>query len=537
MINTTYLPPFKRMCITIGNLPSSFMESMSYYEALQWLYNYLDKTIIPAINTEGEAITELQAAMITLKDYVDNYFENLDIQTEINNKLDEMAESGELADIIAQYLEVASVLGFDTKASLKAAENLTNGSIAKTLGDTTYNDGKGNFYKIRTLTSSDTIDDNNILALSNYPTLIAEKMPDYRINQIESNLDNLNLLVNKKYLLVGDSYATGYQGSGETPIEGFYTKVVNDLGITAQIVAANGYGFMGIDGTHKWLTLLQSTTIANKESFTDIIILGGMNDRGQDSDYQTAMEELFTYLGTNFPNATIHVGCVGKYRATATANNLNAMRRTSTLYKYYSTINGHKYIDNSELILHNMDWFIEDNIHPNNKGEKQLAYGLEQYLLNGAINTLTSVSDFQDFQEDTITPEDNITFQSLSIYSFITPSNVNFYLGGNINFTENVTLSNLTEIVIGVLSKSYVCASTGYQGIDAVITGYVYSTNLINNSHYVKVDFRIWNDNLNKLHLKAFTVMDNGNLNNSMIINQIAFPYGMIKMNADPRYC
>lgn len=104
MINTINLPPFKKMCITIGNLPTSFMESMSYYEALCWLYDYFEKTLLPAINTNSEAITELQNAFITLKSYVDNYFESLDVQTEINNKLDEMAESGDLAAIIGQYV-------------------------------------------------------------------------------------------------------------------------------------------------------------------------------------------------------------------------------------------------------------------------------------------------------------------------------------------------------------------------------------------------------------------------------------------------
>ena len=104
MINTITLPPFKKMCVTIGNLPTSFVESMSYYEALCWMYNYLDKTVIPAINTEGEAITELQTAFTTLKTYVDTYFENLDVQEEINNKLDAMAEDGTLADIINQEI-------------------------------------------------------------------------------------------------------------------------------------------------------------------------------------------------------------------------------------------------------------------------------------------------------------------------------------------------------------------------------------------------------------------------------------------------
>lgn len=100
MTNVPNLPPFKRMCVTIGNLPSSFMESMTYYEALCWLYDYFEKTLLPAINTNSEAITELQNAFVTLKEYVDNYFDDLNIQTEIDNKLDEMALDGTLADII-----------------------------------------------------------------------------------------------------------------------------------------------------------------------------------------------------------------------------------------------------------------------------------------------------------------------------------------------------------------------------------------------------------------------------------------------------
>ena len=103
-IETVDTSPFKRLCMTIGELPASFVDSMTYYECLAWLVNYLQKTVIPAVNNNAEATKELQEAFITLKAYVDNYFANLDVQEEINNKLDEMATSGELADIIEAYL-------------------------------------------------------------------------------------------------------------------------------------------------------------------------------------------------------------------------------------------------------------------------------------------------------------------------------------------------------------------------------------------------------------------------------------------------
>ncbi len=210
-------------------LPLAFDESLSYYECLCALLDYLQNTIMPTLNNNADAIVELQELYNELKDYVDNYFKNLDIQEEINNKLDEMAESGQLADIIAQYLEVASVLGFDTKADLKSAENLVEGSITRTIGTDSYNDGKGHFYKIRTLTSGDIVDDDNILALTNYPTLIAEKIPDYRMNQAESNINTIEeeiTDINKKPFY--NVLINGGDPTGEVGIESILSNAYSE---------------------------------------------------------------------------------------------------------------------------------------------------------------------------------------------------------------------------------------------------------------------------------------------------------------------
>lgn len=156
-------------------------DAVTDYELLCLVVDHLNE-VIKNSNEQNTVIQNLYNAFVALKDYVDNYFDNLDIQEEIDSKLDEMAASGELADIIAQYLEVASVLGFDTKASLKSADNLVNGSITRTLGNHQYNDLGGAYYKIRTITSSDVIDDIKILALSNYPTLVAEMIKTSKMN-------------------------------------------------------------------------------------------------------------------------------------------------------------------------------------------------------------------------------------------------------------------------------------------------------------------------------------------------------------------
>ena len=167
------LTPFTKMIMTIGTLPSSFYSSMSYYESMVWLYEYLKNEIIPTVNNNAEAVNELQNLYVQLKEYIDNYFENLDVQEEINNKLDEMAEDGTLAEIIADYVQLKAQLVYNTVSEMKNAENLYNGSFAKTYGFHTYNDGGGALYKIRTITNQDVVDEMTIISLHD-ETLIAE---------------------------------------------------------------------------------------------------------------------------------------------------------------------------------------------------------------------------------------------------------------------------------------------------------------------------------------------------------------------------
>ena len=181
MIKIEKLNPFGRMCISLGMLPSSYKESLTYEEQLLWLIRYLEETVIPTVNNNAEAVEELQNLYIELKSYVDSYFDNLDIQEEINNKLDDMAESGELTDIIAQYLGLAGILAFNTVADMKAAENLVNGSMCRTLGFHELNDKGGAFYKVRTITNEDVVDDITIVSLTDN-TLIAELIVNNEMN-------------------------------------------------------------------------------------------------------------------------------------------------------------------------------------------------------------------------------------------------------------------------------------------------------------------------------------------------------------------
>lgn len=165
-VKTVDREPFKYMVSTIGNLPTSFVDSMSYYECIAWLIKFLETEVIPTVNNNGECVIELQGKYIELlenvderfaelvelynqlKDFVDNYFDNLDVQEEINNKLDQMAEDGVLQEIISQYLNTTAIWAFDNVADMKSSPNLVAGSFANTLGYHVRGDGGAAKYKI-----------------------------------------------------------------------------------------------------------------------------------------------------------------------------------------------------------------------------------------------------------------------------------------------------------------------------------------------------------------------------------------------------
>ena len=148
MINVENLKPFPKFCYTIGMIPTSYKESLTYEEQLWWFCDFLQNTVIPTVNNNGHAVEELQNLYVELKSYVDNYFDNLDVQTEINNKLDSMVADGTLPEIVASYLNSKAIFGFDNVESMKNATNLINGSYAKTLGYYEINDGGEATYKI-----------------------------------------------------------------------------------------------------------------------------------------------------------------------------------------------------------------------------------------------------------------------------------------------------------------------------------------------------------------------------------------------------
>ena len=167
------LTPFK--WFVLENFP--FIEAD--FDALtEWqLFCKLGKEMNKIINSTNILGTQVE----TLTDYVKNYFDNLDVQEEINNKLNEMAEDGTLQEIISAYLNSKAIFGFDNVESMKNSTNLIDGSYARTYGYYHVNDGGSGLYRIRNVTNKDDVDGGSLIALDN-TNLVAELITNGSIN-------------------------------------------------------------------------------------------------------------------------------------------------------------------------------------------------------------------------------------------------------------------------------------------------------------------------------------------------------------------
>lgn len=209
----TKIPKFRRFVIQNFPFIEQDFDALTDYQLISKVVEYLNKCI-DSVNADSVQIEQLTNAYNELKSYVDNYFDNLDVQDEINNKLDAMVEDGTLQEIIGDYLNANAFWGFDSVADMKSSTNLIDGSFARTLGYYGKNDKGGAIYKIREITNSDVVNEMNIIAVGDND-LIAELIVGDEINlkQLGAKTDGTSCHTQLQFAV--NNYHTVYIPAGE----------------------------------------------------------------------------------------------------------------------------------------------------------------------------------------------------------------------------------------------------------------------------------------------------------------------------------
>lgn len=287
-VDTVDTRPFKKLIMTIGELPTSFIESMTYYELLAWFTNYLETVIIPAVNNNGEAVEELQGKFIelnatfnALKNYVDTYFDNLDVQEEINNKLDAMVEDGTLQDVLLNYATVSKVYN-TTREMIADADNLVVGEKIRTLGYYNVNDGGGAEFVI---TDATTTRYQITLGTNKYATLISRNI---NVDQLGANGGNNALSVyfdtledaQKVYPNATDLSEIIGGVAIQCAINYFHDNKIELSANTYYIdstISVGSYNRVHLSGSSKWKSIIKKVTVESSENH--MLILSSSSSR------------------------------------------------------------------------------------------------------------------------------------------------------------------------------------------------------------------------------------------------------------------
>lgn len=138
--NTNSVQPFRFWCQKV--LPLVYDDSLSYYELLCKVVDYLNK-VIQDTNTLAGDVTNLHSAFTQLQQFVNDYFGSLDVQEEINNKLDELVNSGRLDLLLQTFVPYVTPMMFGAKGDgvtddTTAIQNCFNSGKNVIMGKYTY---------------------------------------------------------------------------------------------------------------------------------------------------------------------------------------------------------------------------------------------------------------------------------------------------------------------------------------------------------------------------------------------------------------
>lgn len=307
-------------------------------------------------------------------------------------------------------------------------------------------------------------------------------------------------------ICISDSYGLTQDGDG-LYWDGIVKRALGISDANFHRSAINGSGFTDHSGQPTFLDQLTalSPSITNKNKITDIIVVGGCNDRdAAGAQILSDISAFCTYCKTNYKWARIHIAHAGRIWSESELPKFAYV----TVPRYSRCgLYGARYIKGSENIMHQYSLFQADKIHPNADGVREIGIAMVEGLLTGTCEIERRI-------QPTITP----TAANILSASFDSPmvmmqqndtvSAIFQALGSlTVTFTSEATQPN--NSVIGTLSDTLMFGGTyaPYGFIEATVNSYNGSNTLVESR-----DALLYFTGDNSIH---YRVRSGGNFNTS----------------------
>lgn len=293
----------------------------------------------------------------------------------------------------------------------------------------------------------------------------------YRQEVAEVKTSKVTNLANRKFIFVADSYG----------VLGWTQGVIDKLDLDAHALNVGGAGFKGHGGGDTWETALttytNTLTPEEKNSITDIIILGGINDYGQGiTGITNAITSFLNYTDYHYPNAKVGCGCLSwANRDNDVSLYINQV--ITTYQKVFSSRKNAYYIPNMYLPMHNYENMDADGIHPTTDGVNEIVNFVCNWLQSGDTDYIVQNSS-------TVTMISGVATGSMGIDCTMDKTGVDIHLHASeitfdsaINFNDLYRLTNIATISGGCVMGNVPQNSLGFASISLNVGAFVVDEN------------------------------------------------------------
>lgn len=239
-----------------------------------------------------------------------------------------------------------------------------------------------------------------------------------QILSLQAQIDAINAILSpitteKKVLCIGDSY-------GMKITQNWPYHLKNFLGLDSDHftnACVTNSGFVGNTGYATFLEQIQNAS--DKDTYTDIVIIGGFNDAYDSNGNMPSSNALYTaigdtvaYIKANYPNVSnVYLGCPafvltdGPEFAKIDAMRTN-INKVKSIYCQAAGQTGMSYISELDYTLHTRSAFNTSDytygcvFHPSSAGNKLIAQAVSVHMQKGTYSVImeaatTTVSTFE----------------------------------------------------------------------------------------------------------------------------------------------
>ena len=281
--------------------------------------------------------------------------------------------------------------------------------------------------------------------------------------EIDTIKQTIQDLPKRNFILIGDSYLYGYTPDGTIASWGAYlAQILPQYTFTSYAIQGSGFGST-VSGKN-FLDVLKKYD-GDKNIITDILVCGGYNDAATSittGAISNGISAFVTYVKENYPNVKIHIGYIG---ASSNGAVIEQLKEAIRIYRACG-IYGCSYIANMEYVLKNTQFFTSDKVHPNQIGQKNIAWYLASYLTSGNVSVIQEKEKCEVVTPSTVTA-------GITLYTALNNETATLYHPKNeyLQFTglsaTNMNGAEGSRLTLGTISNSSII---GNQTTDDVTT-------------------------------------------------------------------